>query len=337
MSDAPTADSPDSSAPVATSSVDPAAKRRRRRERRYCLSGILAGLIGIGLGRLADLWVHFNLFAQFTAQFWFLVLACFIAVFLPRGRTVLAMALFLACIIGLGIWPHAVSAIPVTPPAAASGEKALRLMQFNTLIGNDDNDAIAAEIERQDADIVTLLEVGPARRPIFDRLRARWPHQRDCLDKPYCHVAILSKLPIVASEARVMWRGPPYLLVKLGPEAGNLTVIGVHTIRFPYQRAQFTQIAAMMRELQSIPGNRALMGDFNTTPFSFMLRNVEMRSGLTRLTRLPTWPSHLGLPQIAIDHIFVSPGVRLIEPQRIGRNAGSDHYPVILSVAVPLN
>lgn len=316
--------------------LDPATKRRRRIERRYCLAGIAIGLGGVIAGRLSDLWVHFDVFSHFAMHFRILALACVIGFFMPRFRTVTALVLFLAGALALGIWPHAVSALPSGPPVAAAGERALRVMSFNTLFSNKDIAAIGAEIERQDADIVVLLEFGANKRPLFDRLRSRYPHQANCLDKEFCNIVILSKLPLVASESRVGWEGPPFMSAKFGPEAGNLTLLAAHTIRFPHQRAHYTQITALMRYLETVPGNRILAGDFNATPHSLMLRAIERRSNLVRLSGLPTWPARFGLPQLAIDHIFVSPAFRTIEPQRIGGNAGSDHYPVILAVGVPL-
>jgi endonuclease/exonuclease/phosphatase (EEP) superfamily protein YafD len=343
LSDAPTAgrpappDEPVAKSRFRLSPVGPTAKRRRKRERRYCLAGIGVGLLGVLLGRLADLWVHFDVFSHFALHFRLLALASFIGFLMPRVRTITATVLFVAGVLAIGIWPHAVSAIPASPPEAGQGERALRLMSFNTLFSNADNEAIAAEVERQDPDIVAFMEFGPSKRPLFDRLGARWPHQADCLDKDFCNLVVMSKLPMTSSEARVSWEGPPYMLARFGPEAGNLTLIAVHTIRFPHQRAQYTQIAALMKHLETIQGSRVLMGDFNATPFSLMVRTVEHRSGMVRLTRLPTWPARLGLPQIAIDQIFVSPNLRSIEPERIGRNAGSDHHPIILAVAVPLS
>jgi endonuclease/exonuclease/phosphatase (EEP) superfamily protein YafD len=77
------------------------------------------------------------------------------------------------------------------------------------------------------------------------------------------------------------------------------------------------------------------MGDFNATPFSRIPGVVEVRGNLRRITYLPSWPATFGLPQIAIDHIFISPGVRQLEAARIGEAAGSDHYPVTARIAVP--
>ena len=76
------------------------------------------------------------------------------------------------------------------------------------------------------------------------------------------------------------------------------------------------------------------MGDFNATPFSRLLGTFANRSHMNRLTSLPTWPTWLSLPQVAIDHVFVSRGIRILEAARIGGNAGSDHYPVIVGLAV---
>jgi endonuclease/exonuclease/phosphatase (EEP) superfamily protein YafD len=64
---------------------------------------------------------------------------------------------------------------------------------------------------------------------------------------------------------------------------------------------------------------------------------IEDGANLSRVTFLPTWPAAAGLPQIAIDHIFISPGIRLLEAARIGEAAGSDHYPVTARIAVPLS
>jgi endonuclease/exonuclease/phosphatase family metal-dependent hydrolase len=67
-----------------------------------------------------------------------------------------------------------------------------------------------------------------------------------------------------------------------------------------------------------------------------MLRIVLERSGFALASGLATWPAHLGLPQIAIDHILLSPTLRIAGPARIGAPAGSDHYPVSAEIAVPV-
>jgi endonuclease/exonuclease/phosphatase family metal-dependent hydrolase len=52
---------------------------------------------------------------------------------------------------------------------------------------------------------------------------------------------------------------------------------------------------------------------------------------------LPSWPARLGLPQLAIDHVFVSSGIGVLADQRILPNSGSDHQPIAIEIAIPRN
>jgi endonuclease/exonuclease/phosphatase (EEP) superfamily protein YafD len=112
--------------------------------------------------------------------------------------------------------------------------------------------------------------------------------------------------------------------------------VGVHTIRTPYVRAQFGQMRELANYLNAYSGALMVVGDFNATPYARVLSLFSERTNLRRITSIPTWPGHVELPQLAIDHIFVSSGPRVLEEARIGKRAGSDHYPVSALLAVPL-
>jgi endonuclease/exonuclease/phosphatase (EEP) superfamily protein YafD len=314
----------------------------RRGKRRWtgateCKLGVLAGLAGLFLSRLGQLWIGFDVFSQFTLHFALITLAFLIGWMMPRAKLFTALVLLLAGILAIGIWPHVASRAPQVLAQAEAGERALTVASFNTLWVNANTGAMKAEIERIDADIVTLIEVSPAKKPVLAELKSRYPHQVNCFAIDYCKLAILSKLPILKSEARAGWEGPPFIRARLGPEAGGLNVFGVHTIRFPHSRAQFRQVAAIADLIEAVPGPKLVMGDFNATPFSRILSMVEERASLRRITHLPSWPAQAGLPQIAIDHIFLSPGLRTLEAPRIGEPSGSDHYPIAARIAVPLS
>jgi endonuclease/exonuclease/phosphatase (EEP) superfamily protein YafD len=314
----------------------PRRKKRRASGAIECVLGVLIGLSGLVLSRAGHLWVGFDVFAQFTLHFALLTLACAIGLLMPRGKLLVAPLLVLAGVVAIGVWPHLASRNPRVLANAGEGQRALSVASFNTLWVNEGADAVRAEIERLDADIVTLLEVSPAKRRALAELKSRYPYQANCFAIDYCRIAVLSKLPIIDSEARGRWEGPPFILARLGPEAGGLSVMGVHTIRFPHARAQFRQVQAIAALIESLPGHKLVMGDFNATPFSRTLGVIEAGANLRRVTFLPSWPATAGLPQIAIDHIFLSPGISLLEAARIGEAAGSDHYPVTARIAVPL-
>jgi len=311
-------------------------KKRRPAGTAECLLGIAVGVTGLVLSRAGHLWISFDVFTQLTLHFVIIAAAFTVGFLMRRGRRLVSLLLLLAGVVALGAWPHIASRSPHVLAEPQAGERALRVASFNTLWVNEDAARVRAEIERIDADIVTLIEMSPAKRGMLAQLRSRYPYQADCFGADYCSLAILSKLPIAESEGRGAWEGPPFIHARLGPEAGGLSVIGVHTIRFPHSRAQFRQAEAIGAFIEALPGHKLVMGDFNATPFSRIPQVVEVRGNLRRITYLPSWPANFGLPQIAIDHIFLSPSVRLLERAVIGEAAGSDHFPVTARIGVPL-
>lgn len=315
----------------------PAKKKRRATGSLECKLGLLLGLAGLAGSRLGQLWIAFDVFSQFTLQFAVVTIGFLIGWAMPRGKLLAAFIVMVIGILAIGTWPHVASRVPTVTGQAGPGERALKVASFNTLWSNDDAEAVKAEIIRIDADVVNLIEMNPSKRRILNELKDRYPYQTHCYDVAYCNFVILSKLPFAESEAKGKWNGPPFIKVRLGPEAGNLTVFGVHTIRFPHSQAQFRQVTEIADLIEKTPGPRLVMGDFNATPFSRILEVLVDKANLTRLTMLPSWPSQAGLPQIAIDHIFISPGLKSIEAAQIGEPAGSDHYPVSARIAVPVS
>ena len=311
--------------------------KKRKHGRTACLLGIVIGLAGLVLGRMAALRIEFDVFNQFAWHFTLIAAAFFAGFFMPRARVLVAVSLIIAGLLGNSILPQMRAVRATNDFSLAGGARALKIMSFNTWYDNTANQAIGDEIARQSPDVVMMVEFGEDKATILQRFRQVYPYQHDCLTKSYCNLVILSKFPFSAPEARVGWEGPPMIRVKLGPEFGGLNIVGIHTIRFPHQRAQLRQIIALSRLLESYPGPQIVMGDFNATQFSRMLATFESHTSLVRLTGyLPTWPARLKLPQIGIDQIYGSKGIYLLTEPRIGENAGSDHFPVIATVAIPV-
>jgi endonuclease/exonuclease/phosphatase (EEP) superfamily protein YafD len=302
-----------------------------------CLVGLLAGLAALAAGRLVTLRIDFDVVNHFIPHLLILIVACLLGLLVARHSLATAVVLVVLGVIGIGLWPHVASRQGAAPVATGEGWRSVRVMAFNTRHESENWRAVADEVVRQDPDIVVLLEISRGKLAIFEALETVWPHRADCLDEDYCQNVILSKFAFSSSETRSQWEGPQMVQVAYGPELGGLTVVGAHTLRFPYSARQLEQMQALGDELAAQRGPLVVAGDFNATPPSFMLRTLLERGGLELASRLPTWPATLGLPQIAIDHILVSPGLRLLAPARIGAAAGSDHYPVIAEIAVPLS
>lgn len=318
-------------------SVPPKKKKPRHSGRSACFAGLLLGLAGTLAGWLGNLWIAFDVFAQFALHFWLIAAAFALGFITPFARVLTATTLIVIGVLAIGTWPYLSSAKPAADLQAPAGHRIIRLMSFNTWLENNDVEALASEIERDDPDILLMFEFGPEKRALKERLRSRYAYQDDCTHLDHCFMAVFSKFPIADSESHAEWAGPPMIRATFGSELGGLTVIGTHTIRFPYMRAQQTQLGELGDLVRKLSGPRIVAGDFNATPTSRMLSVFANRSQLRRLdTFLPTWPARLRLPQLAIDHIFASEEVKSLEDVRIAGNAGSDHFPLTVRLAVPV-
>lgn len=296
--------------------------------------GVLFGLGGLLAGRLGELYAYFDVFAQFGAQFSAIAVGFGLGCLLPRYRAIAGFAITVALLAAYAAWPHYVSRNPVQGPfITEAGETIVRVGQFNTFAPNLNNDALAAEILRLDADVMTLIEFGAPRLPLLAKIAQRFPYQYVCHEVPYCNLAIVSKVPFESTSGKGIWAGPPLVKVVLGGPLRGLTVYGVHTTRFPRSRAQLQQMQSLVYDLAGQSANLLVMGDFNATPFSRLPALLEEGAGLNRVTNLPTWPATFGLPQLAIDHIFIGNSLRVLAKEQIGNSSGSDHYPITMALA----
>jgi endonuclease/exonuclease/phosphatase (EEP) superfamily protein YafD len=322
---------------VKPETAKPPKKRKRNVEWGGALIGLLAGVCGLLAGRLGQIWVAFDVFAQFTAQFLFLTGAFVVATFMPKRKAFIGLVLSALFCLGYGLWAQSTVGPPQGGPWTLNpGERAIRAAHFNMFFRNNDFDAIEAEIRRLDADVITLIEFTEEKQALMPRLKSLYPYQVECAAVWNCHLAIFSKFPMTKIEAKSRWLGPPFIAARMEGPLQGLSVYGVHTTRFPHSRAQMTQVNAFVKHLEAASGKLLVMGDFNATPYSRVTTTLERGLGMNRLTRLPTWPSTIEVPQLAIDHVFASQGIRVLAPQQIGKAAGSDHYPIVMTLGVDL-
>ena len=311
-------------------------KRHKHRDWSGATVGLIIGLAGIFAARLGEIWIGFDIFAQFWIQFAFITLACVLGILSPRYKSLVATVLLTLMVAGYSAWPYLVSSNANSKlNELRANEKILKVASFNTFELNNDFKAIADEILRLDPDVMTLVEFNASKSKVLELVYEKYPYQETCWKIIECDFAIISKIPISGVKGKGLWDGPPLIAAKLGSEYGGLNVFGIHTSRFPHQRAQLAQVLALTKYMESVTDRIVMMGDFNATPFSRITRTLSDGLGLERRTYLPTWSAKYGFPQLAIDHIFVSPSIRTLESERIGDSAGSDHFPITMTLAIP--
>ena len=309
-----------------------ARKRKRHREWSGAVFTILIGLAGLIAGKLGLLWPRFDIFAQFTVQFIIFVGAGVAGLFSPRFKGVLAGLVAVLLLVGYGLWPSL--NVQQSEALVGANEKRLKVAQFNLGGARSSPQAIFDSLHALNADVVTLVETAPNGDVILAKLKGDYPFQVNCFDSPGCELAIVSKAPL--SNSRLVYAGQAIAMLKatLGPDYGDLHVVTVHTTRFPHITEQFMQFRGIAQALEVEGGPLLLMGDFNATPQSRVLRNLADRLGLSIATYLPSWPATFGVPQLAIDHIMISASLRALSPETVGQSAGSDHTPVAVVLGV---
>ena len=232
-----------------------------------------------------------------------------------------------------------------SPGGKVDGET-LKIVQFNLWGRNRDPEGTARWILATDPDIIVIEEGFSRSGGITRALAKRYPHRTTCAEPWPCSTMILSRRRPIAegglspgvSRAHLAGAWATY-----PAPGGPYTVVGVH-YTWPWPAGpQQRMTLRLAKVLERFPKDRLIVsGDFNSTPWSFSLRRQDRMFGLERRTRaLASWPagdfSRLHVPSpfplLAIDQIYAGRAWRTVQVRR-GPKLGSDHYPVVITLAL---
>ncbi len=314
----------------------------------YTLLGSIGFLIAGQLGRFSPM---LDVFSHLTSHMVLIAITAVIALWLRRyyfAILSLGAVVTLAGHAALSLTSDltgSVAAAPAPIQRADSGAPSspgttradLKVISFNTWHSNRSPAKIVSYLHKAQADVIILIEFGPSKLKLLSQLAADYPYQVHCAKRWYCSLALISRHPISRAKASSPTKTGPALVtarIALPPRKGQpgrqITVVGTHVYR-PSTRprrhvSHLNQLAAYVNKIK---GPYVLAGDFNATPWSQSYRDFVSKTGLSAggLMR-PSWPSWpLTLPQFAIDHIFASTGLTVLN-RGTGANAGSDHLPI---------
>jgi endonuclease/exonuclease/phosphatase (EEP) superfamily protein YafD len=299
---------------------------------------LLVALLGLSLGGFGATVPKLDILAQFSGHFIGVACSASIALMI-RWRPLLTT--LLGTFITLATHSLIAEARPAPGPLPAmlDGRPLVRVSALNAWHNNSDPEALVGFLTSDHADIVMLAEFGPNKLELLHRLENLYPYRAGCAAVWGCSMMILSRRPFTASGSTAdRGFGPlPRAWVRFGSGENSLTVIAIHAIKpidSPLlQRVQLTELAA---DVRSAPGHVIVGGDFNATPWSFAFNKFRRESALRPVaTLLPSYPAgDKGLPQLAIDHIFVSPKLEVVTAG-IGPETGSDHRPIVAGLTLP--
>jgi len=187
---------------------------------------------------------------------------------------------------------------------------------------------LANVARRRGADIVILgeppRELAAARRSL-----AEYPFVYGAPDPDEHGAVVFSRTPLKAIVGPDLGRGTYPLTIV---EADNIRIVAMHppvAVTRSALEGSAVMMGAAVRQAQH--GRTLVVGDMNATPWASRLRAVS-----TEMTRLSpalgsTWFSSLPVLGLPIDHAFVTMDLRA--SAHVGPGVGSDHLPLIVSIA----
>jgi endonuclease/exonuclease/phosphatase (EEP) superfamily protein YafD len=300
---------------------------------------MIAGLL-LALGGAATAVPALDVINQFAGHLIGLAVAAMLALIVGR-RHMVVLSLGVFTTLAAHSLIALLSAGPAVMPASASqpDERAWRVVALNAWHHNARPELLVAFLRTERADVVTIAEFGPNKLELLHELEAVYPYRASCAEHWGCAMVLLSRHPISASGVvGTSGFGPlPRVWARFGEGASSLTVIGVHVVKpidGPQLHAQ--QLDELVQTVRRAPGAVIAAGDFNDTPWSHTFARFRNQSGLTHLGGLlPSFPAGpKGLPQLAIDHVFVSAGITSTAVG-LGPEVGSDHLPLIATIKLP--
>lgn len=241
-----------------------------------------------------------------------------------------------ACWHLFNVVPPVVSADP--PPAA--NERRLRVVNANLLTSNRRPETLLDELLAADADVLILQEVSPVWVHFMEqRVFPEYPHRILESRGDAFGAAILSRVEAIESDLQVVDGLPwPRMVIPFG--VGSVEILCVHTLpprTSAYVEGHLRQLDAVADWALADERTRIVAGDFNSTVWSRFHGRMEERFddawNLAGDGFGFTWPNGLfNLPPARLDHVYVSRDLTVTEIE-VGRGVGSDHRPLILTIA----
>jgi endonuclease/exonuclease/phosphatase (EEP) superfamily protein YafD len=219
-------------------------------------------------------------------------------------------------------------------------EGSLRLLVVNVEIGNRRFDALQRLVEQTKPDVVGIVELTPA---LAERLRRSLPAYRWRLLAPRedaYGIGVFSRVPLPAAsiERFPADAGPPTVVVRVRVAHERVTVVVTHVRSLFAGSIHVHQLDALAQARPRLGDRVVLCGDFNTPPWSGPFRRLEADARLTDLYGHGawsgySWPTWNPLLRIPLDNCLVSDGL-VVTNHRNGADIGSDHFPLLVELAV---
>lgn len=241
------------------------------------------------------------------------------------------------------VWPTEVPTASAEPDRRTS---TINILTANVTYTNDHYTEILAMVQREDPDILLLIEVDQALAEGLAPLDEAYPHRVGEVRDEGLGIVLWSRIPLLEQEVKhlVSERRPSIFVTLDVPGIGPVRFVGAHPVppglqeatvndnieRRRDSRERDAELMLIARHVQEDPDNRWIVaGDFNDVAWSDTTKLFADLSDLKDPRRgrrlLSTYHAEYPWWRYPIDHLFVSDGFHLIDIDRVDV-VGSDHF-----------
>lgn len=295
-------------------------------------------------------WVQSLNFAQ--VQFAILLIVVTVAAFFLLDMKARVAQVLVAALVACGAY-QASFLLPYTPFAAKEARSAsscpadnrLRILTLNVLRGNDNSAPVLNLVRSIKPDLFLAQETDPAWKRALQPLKNDYPYVVDAARDGYWGMMLFSRLPLANTEVRYLVEDyvPSIRTGVRLPSGAAATFYGLHP-KPPLGNSIVArgdaEILLAGREIRQGAAPAVLAGDLNDVPWSHTLQRFQRESGMRdpRVGRglYPSYKTNAPLMRWPIDHVFVSPSVRISGYEKLA-DVGSDHFPVLATLCLHSN
>lgn len=247
---------------------------------------------------------------------------------------------------GICMAVHLFPILPVylSPRESFAGPKseAVKILTSNVYSHNTDYQKVLDLISKEAPDVVTLQEVDHAWLEALKPLDQIYPYRRVIKSYYRERLALYSRLPVIASREKYYGSFKvPVLITTLDVKGHHLVVYTSH-LTSPTSprdaRARNQALLQLAQDIHSAKEPAVLIGDMNVSPWSpyfyDLLRTSGLKDSRDGFGIQASWPTVIPPFLIPLDHCLVHPSIQVLD-RRIEPSIGSDHYPVLIKLAVP--
>jgi endonuclease/exonuclease/phosphatase (EEP) superfamily protein YafD len=272
-----------------------------------------------------------DIFSNFKLQYLFLSILLLIVVIFLLKKKIVALILITVPIVWNGSYIAPYYLTSNNLKSTKQGD--FKISSINLLSSNSRTDLVKNYIEKEDPDILILMEFTPEWKKELVPIMENYQYKQLVPRRDNFGIALLSKFKMKSSIDYFGLNDKPSIVGDITIEDKKYSLIATHPIPPINQRTfenRNKQLSNIINNRTRFSENLIVIGDFNTSSFSNHFVNLlqgDLKDSRIGFGLLPTWPADFEIFQTTLDHCLVSTNLDVLERSN-GENIGSDHLPI---------